>query len=52
MSEQETVTVKIPKATANYIRSMEWLKFYDGLDDFVTEAVREYILRLRRAGIK
>lgn len=36
----EDVTVKIPKAMANFIRKQEWFKLYDDLDEFVVDAVR------------
>ena len=36
----EDVTVKIPKAMADFIRKQEWFKLYDDLDEFVVDAVR------------
>ena len=41
MSKQETVTVKIPKVTANFIQKQKWFELYDNLTDFVMEGVRQ-----------
>ena len=52
MSKEEDVTVKIPKATADFIDKQEWFKLYRDLDDFVMDAVRHQMERWMRTEVK
>ena len=54
MSKKEKVTfetVKITKATADYIRKQDHFKIYSSLDDFVMQAVSLRLEDLQLKGI-
>jgi len=50
MRKEEYVTVKIPKAIADYIQKQPWFKLYHDLDDFTVSGVRRETESWKRTG--